>query len=857
MADQDVKVRFGADTSDVKDGVSSLQADLRARFDAMRASMAEFAAGAKESTAKAKESFEGLHESLEGVNKGMEGLAKAAKMVGEIMAAGAIGEAIHELMEKTGEYGESIESAGQRTGMGVEKIQQLRFAAQMSGVDFQGLSQSMALLSVKMQGVIKDGSPVAEAFSAIGLHGKEIKDANLEDVLMKMATAFHGAEDGAAKQAVAMELLGRSGAQLIPFLNKGAAGIQELMKRASDLGIVLDESAIKKSAELAEQMKELQAVHEATSVQIGMTLAPAFMAISKAFETNLKDGGAFKQFLSGLSSTMSMAASLASHVAQGFQEMGIMIGATMAQVNAMMHGEWGGFKQIAADEDADLQKLAASYNKFRDDLSKPVEAPKIEGEGESAPKNKLKYNPQPEKQPKSNMPELEAELAQAKVDYETLKGLQGEYVTYSKEQEIAFWQSKIGMGAKGTSDNVAIQRKANEAIVASNKQQFDAHIASLKTEEEAEKNHYDKQLVIARGALMEIGQAYGWTSKEASEAAAKINEIEQQKAEAAKKVALEIIAAHEKVALTEIETATNDLDRQVALGKLTAQGKIQIELQYAAQKLKIEQQAADAEAAVQEEGTEEYQKALDKRAQATADYAKDVAKLNAQAADQSKKDWESMTSGLQSTLTQSFSGILMGTTTLQKGFQKLCQGMMKDFVDMCAEMAAKWVMNQLAQTAIAKSAMALRESLLGTTVPASVAAAKVEAAGVVPANAAMAATGAAAAVAPIPIVGPEMATDAFDEMMALCMGSLSLVSSAGGEWNVPSDRLNLVHKNETIMPAKVAQPMREFFEGGGQGSSSPNIHIHATDSQDVARLFKNNGQALARAAKEAMRNFRK
>ena len=216
-----------------------------------------------------------------------------------------------------------------------------------------------------------------------------------------------------------------------------------------------------------------------------------------------------------------------------------------------------------------------------------------------------------------------------------------------------------------------------------------------------------------------------------------------------------------------------------------------------------------------------------------------------------------MSASLQSTLSSSFSGILMGTESLQKGFQKMCQGMVKDFIDACAQMAAKWLMTQLGQTQVAKAAMAAKDALFGTDTATVITAAKTQAAATIPADAAMAAGGAASAVAGIPIVGPEMAAAAYAQTMSMVMGGLSLASSAGGEWNVPSDRLNLVHKNETIMPARVAAPMREFFEGGGNGGGSPNIHIHATDSQDVARLFKNNGQALARAAKEAMRNFRK
>lgn len=39
--------------------------------------------------------------------------------------------------------------------------------------------------------------------------------------------------DGAEKSALAMQLFGKNGMAMLPFLNKGAAGIQELMTRFS------------------------------------------------------------------------------------------------------------------------------------------------------------------------------------------------------------------------------------------------------------------------------------------------------------------------------------------------------------------------------------------------------------------------------------------------------------------------------------------------------------------------------------------------------------------------------------------------------------------------------------------------
>lgn len=72
------------------------------------------------------------------------------------------------------------------------------------------------------------------------------------------------------------------------------------------------------------------------------------------------------------------------------------------------------------------------------------------------------------------------------------------------------------------------------------------------------------------------------------------------------------------------------------------------------------------------------------------------------------------------------------------------------------------------------------------------------------------------ALAGIPYVGPFIAPVAAIAATAVVLGFVGrIASSEGGEMNVPEDRLNFVHKNETILPAPFAAGLRELV---GQGS---------------------------------------
>lgn len=72
------------------------------------------------------------------------------------------------------------------------------------------------------------------------------------------------------------------------------------------------------------------------------------------------------------------------------------------------------------------------------------------------------------------------------------------------------------------------------------------------------------------------------------------------------------------------------------------------------------------------------------------------------------------------------------------------------------------------------------------------------------------------ALAGIPYVGPFIAPAAAIAATAVVLGFVGrIASSEGGEMTVPEDRLNFVHKNETILPAPFAAGLRELV---GQGS---------------------------------------
>jgi hypothetical protein len=92
-----------------------------------------------------------------------------------------------------------------------------------------------------------------------------------------------------------------------------------------------------------------------------------------------------------------------------------------------------------------------------------------------------------------------------------------------------------------------------------------------------------------------------------------------------------------------------------------------------------------------------------------------------------------------------------------------------------------------------------------------------------------------------------------------------IVPSAQGGWAVPSlgpgGVLAQLHSNEMVLPANISQGLQNLIAApnganasGGGGPVVVNFGVSAMDSQDVARFFRSNGSALVAAINTAMRN---
>jgi hypothetical protein len=199
---------------------------------------------------------------------------------------------VGELVEKTTSAAVENEHLAQKLGITTEAVQQLSYAADVSGASveqFQVAAQKLVkgLDQLKQKGT----GDVGPALARLGIHMDDaaIKSGNLDDQLMRIADGFADAGPNVNKTALAMEIFGRSGTALIPFLNRGADGIRELRTEFVEMGAQIDEKTTKQFLELEEDQKKLKYTMTALRNEAVSALLPALKELAEGMVAWLRE----------------------------------------------------------------------------------------------------------------------------------------------------------------------------------------------------------------------------------------------------------------------------------------------------------------------------------------------------------------------------------------------------------------------------------------------------------------------------------------------------------------------------------------------------------------------------------------
>ncbi len=725
-----------------------------------------------------KDSMNGVIDSMDGVNKKIAAMNEAFATIGEFAMAGVIGDKIIELGTDFAETAETIRRTAQITGMTTTQVQELGYAATATGASSESMTTGMRKLTMMITQAKNGSRQAVAAFRDVGISQEDIKSSSPHAILMQIADAYHRSADDASKSANAQMLFGRAGADLIPTLNQGSAGLDDLGAKARELGVVLDASAIEKGEKAADTFKEVGAVTRATGMKLGADLVPGLETLAVAFVDSAKDGGALHGAVQALDAIILGATEVITTAVNTVHAFGDALGAIAAAIAHPMSA-----KTIWQDWAHDVDALQAKQDKFfaslhadRSDVSGGGESGGESasghigsdmGIGRSARAHHRASHHRAAHQA-SRMGNYEQQLADAQIYYQQTHDLR----QMSLEDEISYWQKILDQANVSAGDRIAIERRVSQL-----------KLSVLKT------SAADRQ-----------------------------------------KMSSEQISADEQTALNAVAIDKQKAEAALKTGAITQDELLKRKIQFEDRKYQIERDAQQKRiAAMQGDPNQDpaaLQQQLDKLTQIQQQHLLQLQTMQTQAAHRTRSIWDPVFKSMSQAFDTTVKGMIMGTTTWQKGMHNLMRSVLGEFVNMGVQMVTTWADNEVTRTVASVTGTQERSAAEESANAAGLLSSAETVIKAIMNDAVKVFSGVWAALSGIPYVGPVLAAASAPAAMATVAGvASSVASSAGGDWQIPSDRLNFVHRNETILPADKSKGLDDLIRNGSAGSGAP-IHIH-------------------------------
>lgn len=732
--------------------------------------------------------------------------------------------------EAMGEVAENIDKVSQRLGMSAVQVQEWNGVAEQIHMSSSQMTMGFTRLERSMYMAANGGKAQGAAFKELKINLDDLK--NPSDAVLQIADRFKDMPDGPKKTALAMQLMGRAGAQMIPILNEGSDGLKEMMQVAEDTGSVMSDDLVGAGLAVDEQFDQMHLLGTGLKNMFFEALAPAIHAIvsgmvvlGKAMIASYKSGGTVYQIVQVLAGAFKVLATVVVAVGGVFIAFANVAVAAITSIYMPI--------KTAAIAMADLMSgnFKAAYNDIKT------------GARDTA--NIVSSS-------------LKSAWGAVSGSATTIGGIWSSKLPKGDVKHAADEDSDMDLSGSGAGGKKKKGKKGKDEAAAAKKaaeEKLRAYLEELQAEEEAAEDDYAKKLAIEELKLAAIKKVYGEDSKEYQKAlrekakferahAREIDQIRKEGIEQAQRISEIGLNADKDIAQIGVQTERDRINDEVQLGKM---GAVEKERQLAALIAKEDQLEADHEDKMFQSRLQAFQDELallnlppqeirrinQQIEQLQADHnakmktlaakqASDVKKSQQQIFQASVSNYKSMLEPISSGFTNMLQGMYNRTMTWKQGLLSIADGLINGWIQKGVEWVAQWGAQELAKTAATTTGNAIRTASTATaaTTGASISAAAGMAQ--ISTSAAVGAAGAAAATAPIPFVGPALAPAAAAAALAMILGFGAMIASAEGGYDIPggTNPLTQLHEKEMVLPAHIAEPLRASLRSAGPAGRS-------------------------------------
>ncbi|MBS1188907.1 MAG: hypothetical protein H6R10_699 [Rhodocyclaceae bacterium] len=177
----------------------------------------------------------------------------------------------------------ALDDMSEKTGASVESLSALVGVAKAGGHEVEMVEQGVIRLTKALAGADEESKGAAHALSVLGLDKVKLQSMDGGQALKLVADRLSEFQDGSGKTALAIDLLGKSGAQMLPFL-------KDLAEQGELHGKITAEQAAQ-AEQLEKNWKKLEAQGGKLGKQISAELLPPMLELTEMALKLTKPGG--------------------------------------------------------------------------------------------------------------------------------------------------------------------------------------------------------------------------------------------------------------------------------------------------------------------------------------------------------------------------------------------------------------------------------------------------------------------------------------------------------------------------------------------------------------------------------------
>lgn len=243
---------------------------------------------------KASKSVRGFQSQIQSMAGSMRTLVfiQGAQLFGSF-ASSALG-AARSLIQVGQAAAESIDQQSKlsrRLGVTYAELAGLKLAGDLAGVGVESIATAMTKADVAFVKAQNGSKQAQSAFATLGLTTEQLGGMTSAERFEAIADAIAKLPTEAERSAAAIALFGRSGAQLLPLFEGGAASIRQARLEAEQFGLTLTGVQGRNVEEMNDSFTRVSAAIQGIVQQVVAYLAPAITGVVNKFLEFVKQAG--------------------------------------------------------------------------------------------------------------------------------------------------------------------------------------------------------------------------------------------------------------------------------------------------------------------------------------------------------------------------------------------------------------------------------------------------------------------------------------------------------------------------------------------------------------------------------------